>query len=246
MDFLRQTFQTTRKGNLNMEDYLRTMKNNIDNLGQAGSLVPPRALVSQVLLGLYEVYKPVIANIRRFSNSHQFYANNRNHFHGQRGTSNNGRGCGRGRGNKPTCQVCGQSSRASVNPSPTGICNPNFLFFEKILEHQNSQCNTRNATLNAAVNVAKREEPQTTAEDVAATEATNPLAKCVSSNPFATSETIIDLNWYIDSGATNHVMAESSSLTNSVDYSGTDKVTVGNGNTLHISCVGHSYLTDGK
>ncbi|TYJ96958.1 hypothetical protein E5676_scaffold976G00030 [Cucumis melo var. makuwa] len=177
MDFLRQTFQTTRKGNLNMEDYLRTMKNNIDNLGQAGSLVPPRALVSQVLLGLYEVYKPVIAVIQR------------------------------------------QSSRASVNPSPTGICNLNFLFFEKILEHQNSQCNTRNATLNAAVNVAKREEPQTTAEDVAATEATNPLAKCVSSNPFATSETIIDLNWYIDSGATNHVMAESSSLTNSVDYS---------------------------
>ncbi|KAL0556719.1 hypothetical protein IC582_005235 [Cucumis melo] len=63
-DFLRQTFQTTRKCNLNMEDYLRTMKNNVDNLGQAGSPVPPRALVSHVLLGLDEVYNPVIVVIQ--------------------------------------------------------------------------------------------------------------------------------------------------------------------------------------
>ncbi|KAA0049613.1 Retrovirus-related Pol polyprotein from transposon TNT 1-94 [Cucumis melo var. makuwa] len=128
------------------------MKNNVDNLGQAGSPVPPRALVSHVLLGLDEVYNPVIVVIQ--------------------GNSNNDRGRDQGRGNKPTCQVC--------------------------------------------------------------------------SNPFATLETVIDPNWYIDSGATNHVTAESSGLTNSVDYSGTDKVRAGNGNTLNITCVGHSYLTDGK
>lgn len=53
-DYLRQIFQSTRKGSLKMVDYLQTMKTHADNLEQFGSLVPPRALVSQVLLGLDE------------------------------------------------------------------------------------------------------------------------------------------------------------------------------------------------
>ncbi|KAA0060208.1 Integrase, catalytic core [Cucumis melo var. makuwa] len=57
-DFLRHTFQTTRKGNSKMEDYLRIMKTNAENLGQAGSPIPLRSLISQVLLGLDEVYNP--------------------------------------------------------------------------------------------------------------------------------------------------------------------------------------------
>ncbi|KAA0057475.1 uncharacterized protein E5676_scaffold216G001590 [Cucumis melo var. makuwa] len=62
--FLRHTFQTTREGNYKMEDYLRIMKINADNLGQAGSPVPHRYLISQVLLGLDEVYNPVTAVIQ--------------------------------------------------------------------------------------------------------------------------------------------------------------------------------------
>lgn len=49
-DFLHQTFYTTRKDNYTMEDYLRIMKTNTDNLSQAGSPVPPRSSISQVLL----------------------------------------------------------------------------------------------------------------------------------------------------------------------------------------------------
>ena len=41
-DFLCQMFQTTRKGNSKMEDYLCIMKTHADNLGRVGS---------QVLLG---------------------------------------------------------------------------------------------------------------------------------------------------------------------------------------------------
>ncbi|XP_038904321.1 uncharacterized protein LOC120090675 [Benincasa hispida] len=63
-DYLRHVFQTTRKGNLKMEDYLRTMKMNVDNLEQAGSPVPPRALVLQVLLGLDEEYNAIVATIQ--------------------------------------------------------------------------------------------------------------------------------------------------------------------------------------
>lgn len=40
------------------------MKTNIDNLGQAESPVPLRSLISQLLLGLDEVYNPVIVVIQ--------------------------------------------------------------------------------------------------------------------------------------------------------------------------------------
>lgn len=52
-----------KKDNLKMAGYLRVMKNHADNLGQAGSLITNRSLVSQVLLGLEE-YNPVVAMIQ--------------------------------------------------------------------------------------------------------------------------------------------------------------------------------------
>lgn len=47
-----------------MEEYLCIMKTNSDNLEQAGSLVPIRSLVSQVLLGFDEEYNTVVAMIQ--------------------------------------------------------------------------------------------------------------------------------------------------------------------------------------
>lgn len=63
-NYLRQVFQTTRKGSLKMVDYLRTMKTHADNLEQVESPVALRALVSQVLLGLDEEYSPIVATIQ--------------------------------------------------------------------------------------------------------------------------------------------------------------------------------------
>lgn len=63
-DYLRQIFQQSRKGNLKMTEYLCIMKNHADNLGQAGSPVTTRSLISQVLLGLDEEYNLVVAMIQ--------------------------------------------------------------------------------------------------------------------------------------------------------------------------------------
>lgn len=63
-DYLRKVFQQCRKGNLKMSDYLRLMKSHANNLGQAGSLVSSRNLVTQVLLGLDEEFNPVVAMIQ--------------------------------------------------------------------------------------------------------------------------------------------------------------------------------------
>lgn len=64
-DYLRQTFQQTRKGNNTMSEYLRLMKMHSNNLGQAGSPGPSKALISQVLLGLDENYNAIVATLQR-------------------------------------------------------------------------------------------------------------------------------------------------------------------------------------
>ena len=64
-------------------------------------------------------------------------------------------------------------------------------------------------------------------------------------NIFVTPKTVVDHNWYIDSGAKNHVVVEYSNLTNSTEYSSIEKVIVENGDCLYIFYVGNSCLTDG-
>ena len=48
--------------------------------------------------------------------------------------------------------------------------------------------------------------------------------------------------WYLDSGATNHVTNAIGNMNLNSEYQGKDKLTVGNGNKLHISHIGHSML----
>ncbi|TYK05754.1 Retrovirus-related Pol polyprotein from transposon TNT 1-94 [Cucumis melo var. makuwa] len=266
-DFLRQMFQTTRKVRASYEDYLRIMKTNSDKLGQAGSPVPKRAFISQALLGLDEVYNPVIAVIqgkpeiswidmqselltfekrlehqdtqknteniiqnvvniaqnrnssdfRKYSN-HQFHGNNRNNSQGQRGGFNIGRGRGKGRGNKPTCQVCEKYGHSAL------VCYNRFNkeFLSPLVQDRGAQSSNFSKHSNLTVLVTGQ-----------------------SVNQFATADTVINLNWYIDSGATNHLTVEYSNLSNPSEYSGIEKIMVGNGDSLHISYIGNAYLTDG-
>ncbi|TYJ96311.1 uncharacterized protein E5676_scaffold1970G00140 [Cucumis melo var. makuwa] len=127
-DFLRQMLQTTRKGNTKMEEYLLVMKTNVDNLGQVGSPVPRRALISQTTFQWAARKSQQWTNMPIMWNEH--------------------------------------SSNGSVSPNPAVFVS------------------TQNAT------------------------------------PFATPDTVVDPNWYIDSGATNHVTRECSNMTNPTEYSG--------------------------
>ncbi|KAL5729906.1 hypothetical protein ACHQM5_002794 [Ranunculus cassubicifolius] len=51
-----------------------------------------------------------------------------------------------------------------------------------------------------------------------------------------------DSPWILDTGATNHVTADSSHLHDYSPYSGSDKLCVGNGNSIPIKNTGSSYL----
>ncbi|TYJ96768.1 putative mitochondrial protein [Cucumis melo var. makuwa] len=123
-----------------------------------------------------------------------------------------------------------------------------LLIFEKRLEHQNFQKNTGNIIQNAAVcgkyghsalvcyNRFNKEFLSPLVQDRAGKSSnfsgpSNPTALVIgqSVNQFATADTVIDPNWYIDSGATNHVTAEYSNLSNPSEYS--------RGTNLANSCV---------
>ena len=55
-----------------------------------------------------------------------------------------------------------------------------------------------------------------------------------------TPAAVTDANWYPDSGATNHIIAEPSNLMQRAEYSGTDQVHVGNGMGLNIKHIGQT------
>jgi hypothetical protein len=52
----------------------------------------------------------------------------------------------------------------------------------------------------------------------------------------------IHTNWYFDTGATDHITRALNQLTVHDKYQGRDHVHTANGNSMHISHIGHSIL----
>ena len=59
----------------------------------------------------------------------------------------------------------------------------------------------------------------------------------------ASPETVNDPSWYVDSGATNHIIADLNNLHVKDDYKGKGKIVVGNGHSLLISHIGSSQIS---
>ena len=49
-------------------------------------------------------------------------------------------------------------------------------------------------------------------------------------------------SWFLDSGATHHLSYTATNIHNGTPYNGTDSMMVGNGKSLPITQVGHSFL----
>lgn len=54
--------------------------------------------------------------------------------------------------------------------------------------------------------------------------------------------TLTNSAWYLNSGATDHVVGDSHSLLQQIEYKGANKLMVGNGQNLDITHVGNTYL----
>lgn len=64
------------------------------------------------------------------------------------------------------------------------------------------------------------------------------------SDNMVSPSTIVDNSWFVDSGATNHVMSVLSQLSIHTDYDGENQLTADNGYKLPIRYTGLSNLTD--
>ncbi|KAL5794815.1 hypothetical protein ACOSP7_003409 [Xanthoceras sorbifolium] len=58
----------------------------------------------------------------------------------------------------------------------------------------------------------------------------------------ATHATVGNSNWYMDSGATNHITSDFNNLGSNTEYKGQERLAVGNGHTLPISSIGTSIV----
>nr|KYP67626.1 hypothetical protein KK1_023970 [Cajanus cajan] len=58
----------------------------------------------------------------------------------------------------------------------------------------------------------------------------------------SSQNTTYDDQWYLDSGATNHLTPDLSNLGSKSDYTGQEKITIGNGQVIGINHTGTSYF----
>ncbi|KAL0561729.1 hypothetical protein IC582_002170 [Cucumis melo] len=95
--------------------------------------------------------------------------------------------------NGPTCQLCGKYGHSAL------VCYNRFNkeFSSPLVQNRNEHSSNGSVSPNPAVFVSTQ-----------------------NATPFATPDTVVDPNWYIDSGATNHVTRECSNMTNPTEYSG--------------------------
>ncbi|KAL5561436.1 hypothetical protein UlMin_031183 [Ulmus minor] len=56
----------------------------------------------------------------------------------------------------------------------------------------------------------------------------------------ATPNTVADNSWYLDSGVTHHMTQNVAGISNITPYTGSERVTIGNGKQIPISHVGAS------
>uniref|UniRef100_A0A803PPY9 GAG-pre-integrase domain-containing protein n=1 Tax=Cannabis sativa TaxID=3483 RepID=A0A803PPY9_CANSA len=229
MDDMRTYIQTTRKGSLSMTAYLKQKKNWADTLALAGDSYPEAHLVANVLSGLDAEYISIVVQIEARS--------------------------------KTTWQEL-QDILLSFDSKIERL---------QTLTSTNKMLNTPPASNPQANMVAKNTNPGRGRGSYANSGSGNRFAgsrggtnggrsrgrgrsnggskpTCQQQfkgnpNAFIAGPEVVDSDlWFADSGASNHITADASVMTQNQEYGGKETVTVGNGNELSISHIGSGYL----
>ncbi|KAH9726247.1 retrovirus-related pol polyprotein from transposon RE1 [Citrus sinensis] len=257
--YLRTQIQTTKKGSLTIHEYYSRMKTILNTLRAAGNNMNDEDFILCVLAGVGSEYDSVVTNINSMpetpslsevysmllsqetrteqnlspgtleANFTQMRNGRRNWGNGEifgnqqqprivfrnpGGGSGNGGNGGPGQGNQ-NGQDKGKAKAVAKNESSEskGPCQICFK-----MGHTAAECWHRFKKNYVPQPNRRRGAYMATAEGQ-------------SSNP-----------WYLDSGATNHVTNAIGNMNRNSEYQGNDKLTVGNGNKLHISHIGYSIL----
>ncbi|RVW97735.1 Retrovirus-related Pol polyprotein from transposon RE1 [Vitis vinifera] len=228
---LRLELQSTKKGSLSMIDYIMKVKGAADSLAAIENLSQNK---TSMLLA-FEHHLEQQSSIEQFSPISTNYASSFNSRGG--GRRYNG---GRGQNHTPnisnyTYRGRGRGGRYGKN----GRHNSNS--FEK---PQCQLCGKFGHTVQICYHRFDISYQSSQSINTSPSNAGNP-----NSIPamVASSNNLADDTWYLDSGASHHLTQSVGNLTSSSPYTGTDKVTIGNGKHLSISNTGsHRLLFDSR
>lgn len=245
--------QTLKKGNLSMKDYLLKMKSICDNLAACGRPISKEDQVLSILAGLGGEFEPTVAVITSridtysvqsasallltsenrtlqqliipdspmqanlsFQSKKHWHYNSESQHKTNRGQHHFGRNRNRGRFsyNKIVCQLCGRSGH-TVHKCYHRF-DPSFSGTTNVNHPGQSSDYNRSTT----------------------TSSPNTMQALLTTPPTFVEDTC----WFPDSGATNHVTNDLNQLSINSEYTGPEKIHVGNGMGLPITHVGSASL----
>ena len=221
----RMALATTQKGNLSVINYVNKMRGLADEMTAAGKKLDDEDLVSYILAGLDFDYDPVVsvvaARVEPISVSELItqlisFEQRLELRQGmaQANTAMRGRGNGgqRGRG------------RGNANPGGRSPAQGGRSGFGG--NQERPKCQLCGKLGHTVIKCFKRLDTSFTGEEKAANVATTSYG--------------IDTNWYVDTGATDHVTGELDMLTVRDKYTGNEQVHAVNGAGMEISHIGHA------
>ncbi|XP_022142770.1 uncharacterized protein LOC111012809 [Momordica charantia] len=241
---LKTSLQTTRKNQLKMSDYLSTMKQLADCLTLAGEPISTSSLLSSVLTGLNAEYLQIICQINAKENiSWQevhatliTFENILIHLN-----------------NVSIADVSGPSANYTYNKSVSQNWNPHQQGQGRG-QGRNSRGRNRGGRFQGQRSNSSRPTCQVCGKighlAVVCYHRLNmqymgntPQGGNQAPNAYITGpEVIIDPNWLIDSGATNHKTNDATNLGQQAEYQGNENLTVGNRYKLAIAHVGSTVI----
>ncbi|XP_021819538.1 uncharacterized protein LOC110761381 [Prunus avium] len=261
---LKARLQNLKKGSLPMLDYLQLIKHTADSLSAAGAPLDPTDFIAHVLNGLpaeYDAFATSIrvrsdpvdpeelhglllseemalaqrASLNSDSSSHAFHTSSQTNNKAFPFSNNSRPSSSTNRtSNKPFQSSNNSSSSSSFRPPyrPSNYVNSRI------------KCQICNKPGHTAITCRNRHNhsyqghaPSPRLTSYSPTHH-NPIASYTSypsSHPHHTS------TWYADTGATNHITHDLSTISMPSDYAGSEKVTVANGQTLDIHHSGQSH-----
>ncbi|KAL5778638.1 hypothetical protein ACOSQ2_009375 [Xanthoceras sorbifolium] len=265
---IRSQLQSLKKGTLSITEFVVKIKGIVDSLTTTGQIIPEIDLVAYILGGLSQEFDPrirvgrcyttldlppasadVLHRIHMGELPENFLRENQN-FKGKF------RGRGRGRSGKfshyiPTCQlygkirhfarVCYHRQHESLLPLQTNIVQQYGDYSATPYQKQNVSYFSTPTYLKQQVTYppTSHYQQQVTYPSAPTYQIQSPDINAL----IATSSTVHDPHWYVDSEATNHITSDIGNLSiHNSAYKRNKSLVVGNGQTIPISHVGNSYF----
>ncbi|KAL5710519.1 hypothetical protein ACHQM5_021069 [Ranunculus cassubicifolius] len=253
---LRRSLQHIRKGNLSMQDFLSKAKCLSDSLAAAGIVVSENDLKQNILTGLDSAYDATVTTLTTFMTSismSDFQAHllafdmrleDQTRIQpdqpsanvARRSSSNSGRSNFRSNPHNQNQQHSRNDSRDNRQFSKNGSHSSSF-YKPQSNEGPCQICGRRNHAAYNCFNRFKQSFNPPTMQ---------PPSTQSSGHAYIAHQAPHhrEVNWYMDSGATNHITNDFSALRGPTEYDGTDQIRVGNGSSLPISHVGTSSISN--